>query len=130
MMSSSMFFIGDLMFAIVPIIILIGFVIVFGTIIARSISGARQWKRNNASPVLTVDAEIVAKRTNVRHHHHHAENNMHHYSSSTYFVTFQVQSGDRIEFEVSDNEYGYLVEGDVGQLTFQGTRYQGFERTK
>lgn len=130
MSSSNMFFIGDLMFMIVPVIILIGFIIVFGTIIVRAVAGAKQWKRNNNSPILTVDAEIVTKRTNVTHHHHHTEHNTHHHSSTTYYATFQVQSGDRLEFEISSSEYGYLVEGDIGQLTFQGTRYQGFERSR
>lgn len=49
-------------------------------------------------------------------------------SSSTYYVTFQVESGDRMEFAVSGNEYGMLVEGDKGSLTFQGTRYLSFLR--
>ncbi|WP_396954526.1 DUF2500 domain-containing protein [Neobacillus sp.] len=45
-----------------------------------------------------------------------------------YFATFEVESGDRIEFEVMVTEYGMLVEGDNGQLAFQGTRYHGFIR--
>ena len=28
-----------------------------------------------------------------------------------------------MEFSVSGREYGLLVEGDTGRLTFQGTRY-------
>lgn len=43
-------------------------------------------------------------------------------------MTFQVESGDRMEFVVSGTEYGVLVEGDQGQLTFQGTRYLSFDR--
>jgi len=35
---------------------------------------------------------------------------------------------DRIELCVSGTEYGMLVEGDTGRLTFQGTRYLSFER--
>ena len=31
-------------------------------------------------------------------------------------------------FIYSGKEYGMLVEGDIGKLTFQGTRYHGFER--
>jgi hypothetical protein len=54
---------------------------------------------------------------------------MHHTSSSTtYFTTFEVESGDRMELRVPEKEYGMLVEGDTGRLTFQGTRYKGFER--
>ena len=26
------------------------------------------------------------------------------------------------------SDYGMLVEGDIGKLSFQGTRYLGFER--
>lgn len=56
---------------------------------------------------------------------------MHHTSSSTvYYATFEVESGDRMEFGVPNKEYGLLVEGDRGRLTFQGTRYLGFERSR
>ena len=47
---------------------------------------------------------------------------------TTYYVTFQVESGDRMEFEVDGSDYGLLVQGDIGKLSFQGTRYLGFER--
>ena len=43
-------------------------------------------------------------------------------------MTFQVESGDRMELSVNGPEYGMLAEGDVGELTFQGTRYLSFER--
>jgi hypothetical protein len=121
----------DIMFTIVPIIVMIGFVLVFGTIIFRSIQGVKQWNKNNASPVLTVDATVVAKRADVSYYHHDTgTDNMHHSSSSTtYFVTFEVASGDRMEFQTKDTEYGLLVEQDKGKLTFQGTRYLGFERS-
>ena len=122
----------DIMFSIVPVIVVIGFVVVIGLIIARSIQGARQWKRNNDSPMLTVDATVITKRTDVHHHHHHHAGNAHHMSTSstTYYATFEVLSGDRLEFTVRDTEYGQLVEGDVGKLTFQGTRYLGYERSR
>ena len=44
------------------------------------------------------------------------------------YVTFEVESGDRMEMNVRGSEYGMLAEGDVGKLTFQGTRYLNFER--
>ena len=49
---------------------------------------------------------------------------------TSYYVTFQVESGDRMEFEISDTEYGMLAEGDSGKLTFQGTRYLNFQRNE
>jgi len=121
---------GDGLFTIVPVMIIIGFVLVIGFIIVLLIQGAAQWRRNNASPVLSVEATVVAKRTNVSHHHHAGMNNMHHMNSAstTYFATFEVASGDRMEFRIRDTEYGLLAEKDKGTLTFQGTRYLGFER--
>ena len=44
-------------------------------------------------------------------------------------LSFQVDSGDRMELSVAGTEYGMLVEGDRGELSFQGTRYLGFVRT-
>ena len=35
-----------------------------------------------------------------------------------------------MELRVSGSEFGLLVEGDYGKLTFQGTRYLGFERIR
>ena len=51
--------------------------------------------------------------------------------SSTYtrhFVTFELENGGRVELGVKDSEYGMLAEGDQGLLTYQGTRYIGFEQ--
>ncbi len=121
----------EAMFYIVPVMVILVFILVIGILIVRSVKGARQWQRNNASPILTVDAEVVTKRADVRHYHHHSTNHMHSRSSSTtYYVTFEVASGDRMELEVQDTEYGILAENDTGKLTFQGTRYLGFERSK
>ena len=84
--------------------------------------------------IINVSARVVAKRTEVSHHQHPNNGDMsgsHGYrttSSTSYYVTFEVDSGDRIEFSMSGSEYGMLIEGDAGTLNFQGTRYLGFER--
>lgn len=105
------------------------FVLVIGMFVVTAVRGISQWNKNNNSPRLTVSATIVAKRTNVTHHHHNgAGGHHHHHSSTTYYVTFQVDSGDRMEFQVDGTEYGMLIEGDRGELSFQGTRYLSFER--
>ncbi|MBE6983009.1 MAG: DUF2500 domain-containing protein [Ruminococcaceae bacterium] len=100
------------------------FCLVFGVFIMTFAKGFRQWNKNNHSPRLTVPATVVAKRTNVSRHHH--QNHATH--STTYYVTFQVESGDRMELQVQGHEYGLLIEGDCGSVSFQGTRYLGFER--
>ena len=116
----------DMMFSIVPIFIMVIFVAVVGMFVVTAVRGVSTWSKNNASPRLTVSAQVATKRTSVTHHH--SQNDMGH-SSTWYYATFQVESGDRMEFAVSGPEYGMLAEGDQGTLTFQGTRYLSFERT-
>ena len=83
------------------------FMLVFGMIIMTFVKGISQWNKNNNSPRLTVPATVVAKRTNVSHHHHGGVNeHHHHHTSTTYYVTFEVQSGDRMELNIPAGEYG------------------------
>lgn len=114
---------------IFPILFTAVFVVVLGTILFRAISGVKQWQSNNQQPALTVSAKIVSKRTEV--HRHTSSNNgqLIGSTSTSYFIAFQVQSGDRFELKVHGSDYGLLAEGDVGNLTFQGTRFLGFDRT-
>lgn len=102
--------------------------IVSGIIGLKAIMGFREWNRNHRQPVLTVEARIVTKRQHVSKEYHNDDDTTHHQLHTFYYATFEVQSGDRMEFRVSAQEYGMLAEGDVGSLTFQGKRYQGFER--
>lgn len=113
--------------------IMVIFSVVFVTILVAAVRGIGTWRKNNASPVLSVAVKVVGKRADVTHHARHHGNGMDHHdyhSSTTYYVTFQVESGDRLEFRVDSREYGMIAEGDVGKLTFQGTRYLGFERER
>ena len=111
------------------ILFMLMFFLVFGMIIFAIIRGIGEWNRNNHSPRLTVWATVVSKRSDVSHHHHQDAGGIGHTTSSTtYYVTFQVASGDRMELCVGGPEYGMLAEGDSGDLSFQGTRYLGFER--
>ena len=43
------------------------FKLVIGMFIMNAIRGISQWNKNNNSPRLTVEAVVVAKRTNVTH---------------------------------------------------------------
>lgn len=99
------------------------FFLAFGNILFVLIRSIGQWGKNNASPRLSVDARIVDKRSHATHHHNRG-------TSTSYHVTFEVDSGDRMELRVSREEFGLLAEGDVGVLTFQGTRYLGFDRNR
>ena len=39
---------------------------------------------------------------------------------TSYYVTFQVESGDRMELSVSGREYGMLAEGDIRETYVSG----------
>ncbi|MFD9628859.1 DUF2500 domain-containing protein [Peribacillus muralis] len=117
------------MFTIAPEFIGIMFVILFIIIIFQLFNGARQRKKNEESPRLTVPAVVKSKRTKVTRHAHTSDQHISsHRSSTIYFSTFEFEGGDRFEFPLSGTEFGMLAEGDSGTLTFQGTRYLGFAR--
>jgi len=111
-------------FGVIGIFIAIIFIIVIGGFIFMAVKGINTWSKNNQSPVLTVPAEVVAKRSKTSGGSGDSS------ASTRYFVTFQVQSGDRLELGVRGSEFGMLAEEDLGMLTFQGTRYKGFERQR
>lgn len=92
--------------------------------------GVAEWHSNNQAPQITVAAKIVGKRHNVDVHHHNAGNNSgaHTTTSTTYYVTFELEDRQRLEFHVKGRVYGLLAEGDCGMLSYQGTRYLNFER--
>ena len=110
------------------------FVVVFMFIAFAFMQVISTWNKNNHSPRLAVPAVVVAKREKITQQQHAHAGDMggahgfHTTTNTTYYVTFQVESGDRMEFEVDGSDYGLLVQGDIGKLSFQGTRYLGFER--
>ena len=118
----------DFMFNLFPIFFFIIFALVIATFAAAAVRGVTRWNRNNHSPRLTVPARVVGKREEVHSHHHHQEAHLHTHYSTSYYATFEVESGDRLELAVSGGESGMLSEGDQGLLTFQDTRFLGFER--
>lgn len=106
-----------------PIFFLIVFLFILGIFISTFVASFKQRRKDDKSPRLTVEATVVAKRQDFRKH---SGDSMLHYTN--YYVTFQVESGDRMELEVEGRDYGFLVEGDKGKLTFQGSRFLRFER--
>ncbi|MBE6962451.1 MAG: DUF2500 domain-containing protein [Ruminococcaceae bacterium] len=116
-------------FGMFSVMFTIMFIVVIGMFVVSAVQGVSRWNKNNNSPRLTVQATVVAKRADISRHHHSGANDHHHsHTSTTYYVTFEVESGDRMELQMDGSDYGLLVEGDQGSLSFQGTRYLGFER--
>ena len=120
---------GFFMIDAFEVLFFLAFFAILAMIVITMVRGLLQWNKNNHSPRLTVPATVVTKRSSTTHAHHNTGNGMMHTSTSTsYYATFQVESGDRMELHISGTEYGMLAEGDYGMLTFQGTRYLSFER--
>lgn len=107
--------VGFYAFQVIWVLMFIG---IGGFVIYTLVRNISKNRKNDTAPRLTVEATVVTKRTHVWGDHSH----------TNYYVTFQVASGDRMELEIQSNQFGYLVEGDRGKLTFQGTRFLGFER--
>ena len=116
--------------------LMIALIAVFGILLAGTIGRALYvWIRNNNSPRESVNARVVTKRMKVSGHGgtmmgttNTAMNRMGSSTYTRYFVTFELETGSRMELGVKDSEYGMLAEGDQGVLTYQGTRYIGFEQ--
>ena len=107
-------------FSIFPLMFGVVFCFVMGMFVFVFVNMIRQKHRNDNSPRLTVPATVVGKRD-------HRSRSGDHYHTS-YYVTFQFESGDRMELMVPGTEFGLLCEGDRGALSFQGTRYLSFQR--
>ena len=116
----------DGLFQVIPYLFFGMFFLTFGMVIYTVIKSVGQWNKNNRSPKLTVDATAVAKRTEFFRRRSAGTRIRH--TVTMYYVTFQVESGDRFELSVDGAEFGLIVEGDRGKLTFQGTRFLGFDR--
>ena len=103
---------------LLPLMVVTIFAFAIGVFARVLVKDIRTNRKNNAAPRVTAGATVVTKRTQVRGDHAH----------TTYFATFQFESGDRLEMQIPHDRFGYLVEGDKGELTFQGTRYLDFQR--
>jgi hypothetical protein len=113
------------LFTIVPVFIGVVFVVILVTIFVRAGKGIAEWADNNSKPVLSERARVVAKRSETSGQ---VPSNAGGYVSTWYYVTFELPSGDRREYSIAGKEHGMLSEGDEGTLTYQGTRYRGFQR--
>jgi hypothetical protein len=124
-----------------------GFLLFFGLVatlvvagvVYTLVKGVAQWRTDQAAPLRSVDALVVSRRTDVRRRSGSAALPGADASgpasiagpastTTTYFVTFEEDSGQRRELQVSGRDYGQLAEGDRGHLIHQGRRYKGFTR--
>jgi len=120
---------GGGFFSGVPTFFILFFVVIAGVVLFQVLRGVGEWSRNNGMPVLTAHARIVSKRNKFSHSSDpDGPGPMTSSTSTSYYITYQLDSGERMEFAVRGREFGLLAEGDEGDLTYQGTRYHGFRR--
>lgn len=108
---------ADLMFTIVPMLVIGGFLFGIGFLIIRTAHNLQQ-------PLLSRRARVVGRRMRVSS----SGTDDHHHTHTSYYVTFEFDDGSREEFSVPGSQYGMLAEGDVGTLRSQGTWFKGFDR--
>jgi hypothetical protein len=114
----------NFMFSAFPVIFFIIFgIVIFGFIFTIG-KGISQSVANKSKPVETVPARMISKRP---HTWGGPGDSLAH---TSYYVTFELENGERMEFSVNHNFYGIHVEGDVGMLTHQGTHMMSFERER
>ncbi|GAA6396132.1 DUF2500 domain-containing protein [Solibaculum mannosilyticum] len=89
-----------------------------------------QWRRNKRLPKLVVNAEFLEKRIQKVRHSRRGKVGYHTTYSRLYVSTFEVEGGEHITLFVKKPEYHKLKKGDTGKLSFQGTRYLGFEKAE
>lgn len=93
----------------------------------------KQWHKNNRSPKIVINSTVLEKRKQrVSHSSAGATGPDVAFYGAEYWITFQLEGGDSVEFWLKENEdeYNRLKIGDCGKLTFQGTRYLGFEKRR
>ena len=129
-----MFDMFDVMDSVFPVLFGLVFCLVMGMFIYAIVSNVKEKRANDAAPVLTVEALVKTKRMDTYHTSPTYDGDGHRTSSgsyhTSYYATFEVESGDRLEVQVSDYEYGQLAEGDRGKLTFQRKRFLQFDRER
>ena len=129
-----MFDMFDVMDSVFPILFGLVFCLVMGMFIYAIVHNVKEKRANDAAPVLTVEALVKTKRMDTYHTSPTYDGDGHRTNSgsyhTSYYATFEVESGDRLELQVSDYEYGQLAEGDRGKLTFQRKRFLQFERER
>jgi hypothetical protein len=117
----------DAMFTIVPIFIGAVFLFIVIAFIVMIGKGVAEWADNNSKPVLSVPARVVARRAETHTHNWQDGRTS---TSTTYYCTYELENRERMELQVDAADYGTLADGDVGVLTYQGTRFQGFQRRR
>lgn len=86
------------------------------------------WKENRKMPRLTQNAAIIDK--HVQTIKYEIKGKKIWRDTLSYHITFQLPNEETAELCLPYQIYRFLFKGDIGKLTFQGTKFLAFERTK
>ncbi|MCZ8522128.1 MULTISPECIES: DUF2500 domain-containing protein [Paenibacillus] len=110
----------DLMFTVVPLLVVIGFVIAVASMIFKFAN----YTKNISAPRESVYAKVIAKRMDVRTHtHHHQTGDLMQETNSSrtyYYITLEFDNGVRREYLDTQGIYGLVREDDEGYAALQG----------
>ena len=94
-------------------------------LVAKLTSRVNVEERQGRKPVYNIQAEVKGKRTLVE-----ADPENPAIPRTRYFLTFHKRDGNRVEMEVSGEDYGLVAEGDEGILVYsKGDEFIVFKRT-
>ncbi|QUL57437.1 DUF2500 domain-containing protein [Paenibacillus tritici] len=105
-----------------PFILKLVLLLIAGYVTYTIVMMIKTWITNYTSPVQSRVVSVVAKRTEVWGGRGYMG------THTSYYVTFEFQGGQRRELQVKPKAYATMVEGDRGNLSYQGSRFTGFER--
>ncbi|OCT16487.1 hypothetical protein A8709_02095 [Paenibacillus pectinilyticus] len=100
------------------------FILVIGTFLFVIIKSLMDWTSNNNAPIQDRHCLVVAKRMQLSSGSGHLSS----VTSYSYYITFEFEDQSRLELSVERQPFGHILEGDRGNLTFQGTRFKDFVR--
>ena len=115
-MIMALLIVGFVTLAVVASII----VLVVALVGQAGVSQAGVSRADRKAPVLTAHATVVGQRTEVVP--------VGDASRTKYYATFELETGERLEFAITGPTAGQLVTGDAGALTWQGSKMQDFQR--
>ena len=77
------------------------------------------YKSNSKLPRISAHAKVVSRRT-------FSGTKADSVGPRRYFMTFEYDTGDRAEYQVSEDAYSYFDAGDEGTITVRGTEFISF----
>lgn len=87
-----------------------------------------EYRRNMKQPIVTNRAKLLAKRVEVKGHKNPDKDPKLNPTASIYHVLrFRRQDGSLHEYDVQEEEYNRYHEGEVGELSTQGTWFKDFK---